>query len=196
MTSIPRIGIIIGTTREKRFADRPAQWLFELASRRNDAEFEIVDLRDYPMPFFDEAISPAFQPPANPVAQLWAQKLASLDGFVFVTGEYNHSIPAVLKNALDYAYKEFNRKPATFLAYGALGGSRAVEHLRGILAELHVATIKHAIHINRPELVGMMMEGKDFADFPYLEEGAGSVLEEIVWWARALKAGRSQPLAA
>jgi NAD(P)H-dependent FMN reductase len=117
MTQLSRIGIVLGSTREGRFADRPTEWLMNIAKARTDATFEVVDLRDYPMPFFDEPRSPMIIPPKNEVALRWGKKIAELDAFIFVTPEYNHSIPAVLKNALDYAYGEFNRKPATFVAY-------------------------------------------------------------------------------
>ena len=190
MTIKPRIGIIISTTRKARFADRPAQWLLDLASRRSDAEFEIVDLRDYPMPFFEEDLSPAWAPPAHPAALAWGRKMAELDGYVVITAEYNHSMSGVLKNALDYAYVEYNRKPVTFVGYGGLGASRAVEQLRQVFAELQVASLKHTVHINTPELLGMMRDGKDFADFPYLDTAAETMLDDLVWWTDALAAGR------
>src|SRR5687767_11846578 len=107
----PKISIVISTIREGRFGDKPARWIFDLASKRSDLDFEIVDLRDYPMPLFDEATGPAYAPPKNEVALRWSQKLDELDGYLFVTAEYNRSIPDVLKNALDHAYPAFNRKP-------------------------------------------------------------------------------------
>lgn len=190
MSAKPKIGIILSTTRQNRFADQPANWLFEIAKKRDDAEFEIVDLRDYPMPFFDEPMSPAYAPPANPDAKRWAAKMAELDGYLFVTAEYNHSVTGALKNALDYAYREYNRKPATFLGYGASGGSRAIEHLRGILAELQVASLKFNVHLGMTEMLGILREGKTIADFPYLDERVPPMLDELVWWAKALKTAR------
>jgi NAD(P)H-dependent FMN reductase len=187
---------VLSTTRAKRFADRPAQWLLELAGKRGDADFEIVDLRDYPMPFFEEDASPARIPPGNDAALRWGKKMAELDGYVFITAEYNHSMPAVLKNALDYAYTEFNRKPATFVGYGAVGAARAVEQLRLVLAELQIASLKHTVHMNAVESLGMMMEGKTFADYPYLEAAAVVMLDQLVWWAATLKAGREMAEAA
>ena len=130
-------------------------------------------------------------PPKHEVAQRWGKKVAELDAFVFITPEYNHSIPAVLKNALDYAYGEFNRKPATFVAYGNAGGARGVEQLRLILAELQVASLKHAVHIGYAEFVGMLMQGKTFADFPYLEQSAVKMLDDLSWWTSTLRAGRA-----
>lgn len=108
----PRLAIIMSTTRAARFADKPAKWIYDLAVARGDMDIEIVDLRDYPMPFFDEPASNAYVPSANEVAQRWQEKVAGFDGYIFVTAEYNHGISGVLKNALDYAYPEWARKPA------------------------------------------------------------------------------------
>ena len=107
----PKIGIVIGSTRPTRFGERPAAWIHGIARARTDLDFELIDLRDYPLPLFNEPGSPAWGPINNEVAQRWAGKLAGLDGFILVTPEYNHGTSAVLKNALDYAYKEFVRKP-------------------------------------------------------------------------------------
>lgn len=190
MTVLPRIGIILGTTRPARFADTPARWLLDLADRHAGASFELVDLRDYPMPFFEEDRSPAYLKPQNEVVGRWAEKMASLDGYIFVTAEYNHSISGVLKNALDFLFAEVHRKPASFLGYGSSGGARAVEHLRQILAEMQVATLKHTVHIGMIEMLGLLREGKSMADYPYLVEPANKMLDEIAWWATTLKAGR------
>jgi NAD(P)H-dependent FMN reductase len=111
------------------------------------------------------------------------------DGFVFVTPEYNHAIPGVLKNAIDHAYAEWNRKPAGFLAYGGVGGARAVEALRLILIELQMAPLRNAVHLGRPEF-GELRGGKDFDDFPALGQAADRLLDDVLWWARALKAAR------
>jgi NAD(P)H-dependent FMN reductase len=191
MQKRPKIGIIISTTRPGRFADIPTNWLFNIAKERTDADFEIVDLRDYPMPFFEEKMALAYAPTQNEVALRWGKKVASLDGYIFVTAEYNHSIPAVLKNALDYLYSEIHRKPATFLGYGGTGAARAIEHLRNILAEVQVASLKHTVHIGMIEALGIMREGKSMADYPYLDDFAKRMLDEIVWWANTLKEGRS-----
>ena len=196
--SKPRIGIVISTTRMGRFADKPVEWLWNLASKRSDMEFEIVDLRKYPLPFFDEPMSPAWAPPKNEIAQRWAKKVAELDGFIFVTAEYNHGVPGVLKNALDYAYAEFNRKPAAYVGYGGVGAARSVEHLRLINIELQMVPTRSAVHIGGTDFIGMLMHGKTFADAPHLEPAAHAMLDELSWWAHALKAARaatSQPAA-
>lgn len=182
------VGIILGSTRTGRFADRPAQWLLELAEQRSAARFELVDLRDYSLPFFDEPKSPLREPPA--IAARFRDKIASLDGFVFVTGEYNHGIPASLKNALDYVYAEWHRKPASYVAYGNAGGARAVEQLRLNLVELHVAPLRSAVHIFYPEYFGLLRDGKSFADFPQLAQQANTMLDDLLWWTQALRAAR------
>lgn len=186
-----RLGIVLSSTRVGRFADRPAEWLLGIAKKRSDAVFELVDLRDYPMPFFDEPKSPLRAPAQNEVAQQWARKVGGLDGFVFVTAEYNHSIPAALKNALDHVYAEFNRKPASFVGYGNAGGARAIEQLRLILVELQVAPLRSAVHIGRDDFIGMLLNGKTFDDFPQLHHAAETMLDELCWWGKALSAGRA-----
>ena len=189
-----RTGIILGSTRQGRFADRPARWLLELAARRTDLAPELVDLRDYPLPFFDEPKSPLRAPSQHPVAVEWGRKIASLDAFIFVHGEYNHSIPAALKNALDYLYAEWNRKPASYVSYGNAGGARGIEQLRLMLVELQVAPIRSAVHLARPEFIEMLMHGKSFADFPNLDQTANAMLDDLAWWGRALRTARGETL--
>ena len=186
----PKIAIVVGSTRHGRFADHPANWIYELARQRSDIEVELVDLRDFPLPFFDEPASPAWVPSKSEVAQKWQKKVEQFDGFVFTAAEYNRGPTAALKNALDYAYREYNRKPATFVAYGGTGGARAAEHLRHILAELQVASLKFPVHIGMTEMIGIMREGKTMADFPYLDETAEKMLDELIWWTKALKTAR------
>ena len=186
-----RIGVVIGTTREGRFGDKPARWIFDAASKRADLDVEIVDLRDYPLPLFDEATGPAMAPPKNEVALRWGEKVAELDGYLFVTAEYNHGIPGVLKNALDHAYPEFNRKPAAFVGYGGVGGARAVEQLRLVCVELQMAPTRTAVHIGVEPFLGVLREGKELSDFDYLNESGEATLDELAWWTRTLKAGRT-----
>jgi NAD(P)H-dependent FMN reductase len=190
LVSKPRIGIVISTTREGRFGDKPAAWIRGLPASRGGMEVEIIDLRDYPMRFFDEPASPLFTPPKDETAVRWGRKVAELDGFIFVTAEYNRGVPAVLKNALDHAYKEFNRKPAAFVGYGGVGGARAVEQLRLISIELQMAPTRSGVHIGGADFFGMLMQGKTFADTPHLEPIAVTMLDELAWWTQALKAAR------
>jgi NAD(P)H-dependent FMN reductase len=194
--SQPHIGIVIATTREERFADKPAAWIHSIAAARDDMDVELLDLRDYPMPFFQEATSPAWATPKNEVARRWAKKVAAMDGFIFVTAEYNHGIPAVLKNALDYAYKEFNRKPAAYVGYGGVGAARAVEQLRLVNIELQMAPTRFAVHIAGADFMGMFRHGKTFADMPHLEPLARAMLDDLLWWVQALKSARAEVAAA
>ena len=186
----PKIGLILSTTRQARFADRPAQWVLDIAKARGDADYEIVDLRDYPIPYFDAPASPRFVPVTEPNALQFAARLKGLDGYIFITAEYNHTIPAVLKNAIDHLNGEMARKPAAFLGYGAVGGARAVEHLRQLSVELGLVATKSAVHINMEPLIGMIREGKDFGDYPYLAPTVTTMLDELSWYTRVLKAGR------
>src|SRR5262249_38131061 len=166
--SKPRIGIVISTTRMGRFADKPVEWLWNLASARTDMEFEIIDLRKYPLPFFDEPMSPAGLTPKNEVAQAGRNRVAEPDGFIFVTAEYNHGVPAVLKNALDYAYREFNRKPAAYLGYGGVGAARSVEQLRLINIELQMAPLRASVHIGGTDFISQFIPRKNLSRSPPL----------------------------
>jgi NAD(P)H-dependent FMN reductase len=188
--SNPRIAIIISTTRAARFGHKPAQWVKDIAAQRDDIETEIVDLRDFPMPFFDEVASNAWAPTQNPVGQRWQKKIAEFDGYIFVTAEYNHGIPASLKNALDYAYPEWNRKAAAFVGYGAVGGARAIEHLRLVAAELQLATVRSAVYIQGADFMAVWKEGKDLKEISYLQAGVKDMLDQLVWWTMALKTAR------
>jgi NAD(P)H-dependent FMN reductase len=186
----PRIGIVIGSTREGRFAEKPAHWIHTIARQRTDLEFELIDLRDHPLPFFNEPMSPAWAPVKNQAAQRWGDRLATLDGLIVVTPEYNHGPSAVLKNAFDYAYKEFIRKPIAFVGYGGVGAARAVEQLRLVAVELQMAPVRHAVHIGMVEFLGIWQQGKSFDDFPHLAQAASAMLDDIAWWAKALNSAR------
>jgi NAD(P)H-dependent FMN reductase len=188
----PKIGIVIGSTRPHRFGEKPAGWIAGIARQRADLDFELIDLRDYPLPLFNEPGSPAWGPIENEVAQRWAARLAGLDGFILVTPEYNHGTSAVLKNALDYAYKEFVRKPVAFVGYGGVGAARAVEHLRLVAAELQMVSVRNAVHITATDFLGLWRQEKSFDDFPHLAEAATQMLNELAWWAKALKVARAE----
>lgn len=187
----PNIAVIMSTTRAKRFADIPAGWICGLAKARGDMDTELIDLRDYPMPFFDEVASNAWVPSQNEVAREWQRKIAGFDGYIFITAEYNRGIPAVLKNALDYAYPEWNRKPAACLGYGSVGGARAVEQLRLICIELQMAPTRSGVHIQGPDFFAALQDGRPLADIPFIAENAAAMLDELHWWANALKAART-----
>lgn len=191
----PKIGIIIGSTRDGRFADKPAAWIHGLAAARNEMDYELIDLRDYPLPFFNEAASPAWGPIQNPSAQAWGAKLAQSDGLIVVTPEYNHGPSAVLKNALDYAYTQYHRKPIAFVGYGGVGAARAIEQLRAVAIELQMAPIRSAVHIGMVEFLGIMQQGKQFADFPHLSQSAAALFDDLGWWTNALKQARDRSAA-
>src|SRR6188768_3250252 len=130
--SKPKIGVIIGSIRPNRFGDKPAKWIADLAQKSGHFDVEIVDLADYPLPLFDAAASDFWMPTPNEVAARWQAKLHEFDGYIVVTAEYNRSVPGALKNAIDWAYKPFMKKAVAYVAYGSVGGARAVEHLRTI----------------------------------------------------------------
>jgi NAD(P)H-dependent FMN reductase len=185
-----KIAIVISTTRAARFGHKPAHWVHDIAAQRDDIETEIIDLRDFPMPFFDEVASNAWAPSQNPVAQRWQKKVTEFDGFIFVTAEYNHGIPAALKNALDYAYPEWVKKAAGFVGYGSVGGARAVEQLRLVAAELQMATIRNGVYIQGADFMAVWKDGKDLKGIAHLEAGVKDMLDQLVWWTRALKTAR------
>jgi NAD(P)H-dependent FMN reductase len=187
----PRIAIIIGTTRATRFGERAAKWIHGIAAERTDMSVELIDLRDYPMPFFDEVASNAWVPSKNEVAQRWQKKVAEFDGYIFVTAEYNRGVPAVLKNALDYAYPEWNRKPAAYVGYGSVGAARSIEQLRLICVELQMAPTRTGVHIQGGDFMAVWQQGKDIKELKYLEKNSKDMLDELHWWASALKAARS-----
>jgi NAD(P)H-dependent FMN reductase len=191
-----KIGIIISTTRAARFGDKPAQWIKDIASQRDDMSVEILDLRDYPMPFFDEVASNAWAPSQNEVAQHWQKKVAEFDGYIFVTAEYNRGVPAVLKNALDYAYPEWNRKPVAFVGYGSVGAARAIEQLRLIAIELQMAPTRTGVHIQGADFMAVWKGGKEITELAYLRQNATDMLDQFVWWTTALKAARERPISA
>jgi len=189
--SKPKIGIILSTTREGRFAAKAADWLLELVAARKDLTFELVDLRDYPLPFYDEPKSPLWAPARDAVAQRWARRIESLDGYIFVTAEYNHSIPAVLKNAIDYVAHVFARKPAAYVGYGGVGAARAIEQLRLINIEQQMAPLKSAVHIGGADFVDVLLHGKSLADKPHLVPSVNAMLDELAWWTYALAQARA-----
>ncbi|MCT8998424.1 NADPH-dependent FMN reductase [Chelativorans intermedius] len=185
-----RTGIIIGSTREGRFAEKAASWIYELAKKRVDLDVELVDLRDYPMPFFEDAVPPAYGSSENSQVRSWQSRIASLDGFIFTAAEYNRGPTAVLKNALDYAYHEWSNKPAAFVGYGGVGGARAVEQLRLHAVELQMAPIRTAVHILLPDFLACRSGEKSLSQIEHLNQGAESMLDQFAWWAKALKMAR------
>lgn len=191
--SKPKIAVVIGSTRPNRFADKPAAWIAEIAKARGDLDVEIVDLKDYPMPLFAEATSPMWGVSEDETARKWQAKLAQFDGFIVLAAEYNHAPTGVLKNALDYAGKEWVRKPAGFVGYGSVGGARAVEQLRMIAVELQMAPVKAGVHIAWADYLAVN-EGKRLEELNHLNQAAMGLLDDIAWWAKVLKAARENDI--
>jgi NAD(P)H-dependent FMN reductase len=178
-----RIGIILGSTRPNRNGEQVAQWVYEVASRRGDAEFELVDLRDYPLPHLDEPLPPTMGQYQNDHTKQWAAKIAPFDGYVFVTPEYNHSTSGVLKNAIDYLYAEWNNKAAGIVSYGGVGGARAAEHLRLVLGELQIADVRQQVPLS------LLTEFENFSVFKpndYSLAALGILLDQVIAWSVAL----------
>jgi NAD(P)H-dependent FMN reductase len=194
MPKQPRIAVIISSTRPTRFADKPAKWILKQAQARGDVEVELVDLRDFQLPFFDEKASNMWVPSENAEAVRWQQTINRFDGFIFVVAEYNHSITAALKNALDEAYKEWNRKPFTAIGYGSVGAARAIEHLRLIAIELQMVSTHAAIHIGGGDFLTVFPMGgnKPIEDIEaHLLPNTKTALDELVWWAKATMAAKA-----
>ena len=193
--SLPKIALIIGSTRTTRFADLPAQWMLAQAQARTDMTVELVDLRDYNLSFFNEMASNAYMPSSDASAVAWQKKMAEFDGYIFVVAEYNHSITAALKNALDQAYVEWAHKPMAAIAYGSMGGARALEHLRCIAVELQMVPTRNAVHIGGGDFwrvhPGMGGSGKIADIEAALLPSAKLTLDDIVWWANATMAARA-----
>ena len=178
-----RIGIILGSTRPNRNGEQVARWVYDIASRRTDAEFELVDLRDYPLPHLDEPLPPSMGQYQNDHTKAWAEKIASFDGFVIVTPEYNHGTSGVLKNAIDYLYAEWNNKAAGFVSYGGVGGARAAEHLRLIAGELQMADVRQQVALS------LLTEFENFSVFKpgdYNVAALDTLLDQVVAWSTAL----------
>ncbi|WP_020415947.1 NAD(P)H-dependent oxidoreductase [Amycolatopsis sp. ATCC 39116] len=143
-----RIAIILGSTRPGRNGEAVARWVHEIAAARGDADYELVDIADYRLPHLDEATPPSLGQYTREHTKAWAEKIASFDGYVFVTPEYNHSTSGALKNAIDFLYGEWNNKAAGFVSYGSAGGTRAVEHLRLVMGELQVADVRNQVALS------------------------------------------------
>jgi NAD(P)H-dependent FMN reductase len=181
---VTRIGIIIGSTRPGRKAEAVAQWVHKLASQRDDATYELVDLADHDLPHLDEPVPAAMgNDYSRGHTRRWAETVASFDGYVFVTPEYNHSITGVLKNAIDYLYSEWQNKSAGFVGYGLVGATRAVEQLRLVMAELHIADVRDQISLS---LFTDFENGTDLAPAEHHEDILNRMLDQIVAWADAL----------
>jgi NAD(P)H-dependent FMN reductase len=184
-----KIAIILGSTRPGRNGEAVARWVYEIAKKRIDAEFEFVDIKDFNLPLLDEPVPPSQGQYSKEHTKAWSAKIDSFDGYIFVTAEYNHGIPGALKNAIDYLYKEWNNKAAGFVGYGSSGGVRAVEQLRLVMAELQVADVRAQV------AVSIITEFEDFRIFKpasYQEKLVNNMLDQVISWGRVLKLLRTQ----
>jgi NAD(P)H-dependent FMN reductase len=180
---VTRIGIILGSTRPNRNGEQVARWVLDVASRHDDAEFELVDLRDYPLPHLDEPLPPSLGQYQNEHTKQWADKIASFDGFVIVTPEYNHGTSGVLKNAIDYLYAEWNNKAVGFVSYGAVGGTLAVGQLRQVAGELQLADVRQQVALS------LLTEFENLSVFKpgdYNLPALNTLLDQVLAWSTAL----------
>jgi NAD(P)H-dependent FMN reductase len=178
-----KIGIIIGSTRPGRVGEAVAKWVYEQSKTRSDAEFELIDIKDYDLPLLDEPAPAAAQQYTKEHTKKWAAKISELDGFIFVTPEYNHSTSAALKNALDYLYLEWTNKAAGFVSYGAIGGARAVESLRPVMSQLKIADVGSQVMLS----LFTDFENGVFKPDPRHLKSLEGVFNEVTSWSRALK---------
>jgi len=187
------ISVIVGSTRQGRFSEKPAQWILQRLKSRGDIETRLLDLREFPLPFFDQPVPPAMpgRPPyENEMVKKWTAEIARSDGFIFVTPEYNFGPPAVLKNALDWVYPEWNRKAAAFVSYGSAMGARSVQQLREVLIELQMAPVRSSVHIPTATLWAHFQGGDVDKGLAELEKQAQTMIDDLLWWTAALKAAR------
>ena len=184
-----RLAIILGSTRPGRVGEGVAQWVHAMASRRSDAQYELVDIKDFDLPLLDEPVPPSRGQYSKDHTKRWAAKIDSFDGFVFVTPEYNHGTSGALKNAIDFLYKEWNNKAAGFVSYGSAGGTRAVESLRLVMGELQVADVRAQVILS---LANDFEKFTTFKPTPGHEKPLATMLDQLVAWSGALR-GVRQP---
>lgn len=185
-----KIGIILGSTRPGRRGQVVAEWVVKAGAEQvPGAVFEILDLADFSLPILDEPYPPAFGRYTKDHTRTWSEAVRGYDGFVFVTPEYNRSIPGALKNALDFLYTEWNDKAAGFVSYGMQGGARAVEHLRLILSELKVATVRSQVSLSLFADFTTTDQARpaEFTPGPHQTQALTTMLGEVVAWSVALK---------
>jgi NAD(P)H-dependent FMN reductase len=190
------VQIIVGSTRQGRYGDKPAHWLYGILQQKEGIAAELIDLRDWPLPFFNDPVSPSKAKGnyANPDARRWAQKVAGADAYIFVVPEYNHGYPAVLKNALDWIYQEWNNKPVGFVSYGNVGGARSVEQLREVAVELQMIPIRYAVHIPGDVYRATTKQPLpvDPGLFEPVRDRADAMITQLVGMAKTLRSGRQE----
>lgn len=187
----------MGSTRQGRFVDQPAKWIFEKLKKKEDVDAELIDLRDWPLPFFDEPVSPSMmrmmkKDYVSELGKKWAKKIGEADGYIIVTPEYNHGYTAVLKNAIDYVYNEWNNKPVAFVSYGGTGGgTRSVQQLRQVAIELQMVPIRNGVHF---PMYWTKLDDKGNLQTDSYNDNAEGLLNQLLSWARNLKNMREEKM--
>lgn len=184
-----KVAIVTGSTRPGRSGEAVARWVLDIAQKRGDATFELVDIRDYNLPLLDEPIPPSMGRYTKPHTRSWSAKIDSFDAYVFVTPEYNHAPSGALKNAMDYLYREWNNKAVGFVGYGSAGGARAVEQLRLIVGELQMADVRAQV------MLSLFTDFENFSTFkpaPHQEAAVNTMLDQVIAWGGAMKMLRGQ----
>lgn len=187
-----KVAVIVGSTRPGRKAPDVARWVLDIAARRGDAAFELVDIQDFNLPLLDEPVPPSMGQYSQPHTIAWAGKIDQYDGYVFVTPEYNHATSGALKNAIDFLFKEWNNKAAGFVGYGSVGGARAIENLRLVMGELMVADVRAQV------MLSLFTDFENFATFKpaaHQEKSVEAMLDQVVSWSTALATVRQRPAA-
>ena len=187
------LALIIGSTRQARLGPKVAQWLHGVASQRPDLKVELLDLKDFDLPLFDEKASNLWLPSEDARATAWQEKIGEFDGYLVTVGEYNHSMTGALKNAFDQAYVEWGRKPIGFAGYGGVGGARAVEHARNVAVELQMVPVRTAVHIAGGDFYALYQGAKTMPEIEAnLLPAAHAMLDEMAWWGQATRAARKR----
>jgi len=189
-----KIGVILGSVRQGRFGDKPAQWIFDELKKRNSVEAIFLDLKDFNLPNFDKPVSPAWitEPFKEENVARWTRAIGAQDGFIIVAPEYNRTVGGAMKNAFDWVYPEWNRKAVGFVGYGGTGGARAVEHMRNIAVELQMAPVRQGVHIMWDTMAPLMQSAApvDPASFAPVQQTADVMIDQLLWWSGALKDAR------
>ena len=191
------VSVIVGSTRPNRFAGEPAQWILEHLRQRPQVEARLLDLKDFALPFFEETVTPISRgddPYEHEAVRRWSEAIEGSDAFVIVSPEYNHGYPGVLKNALDYLYQEWNRKPVAFVGYGGVGGARVIQQLRQVAVELQMVPVRTAVHLPLPPLLAHINGGDVREELAKEDAKADQMLDDLLWWTSTLETGR-QPAA-
>lgn len=192
------VSVIVGSTRPNRFAEEPARWILEHLRRHPHVDARLLDLLDYQLPFFEESVTPAAlgdERYQHEAVMRWSAAIEESDAFVIVSPEYNHGYPGVLKNALDYLYREWNRKPVAFVGYGSVGGARVIQQLRQVAVELQMVPVRTAVHLALPPLLAHFQGGDVREELAREDAKADQMLDDLLWWTSALANRREATLA-